>query len=706
MVANVGRPLASTINEHIDDCIQHYAYEDALFLAEMNHDQENSEETLLLLADCYFRTNRLDELFHLLADNPLANPRVRYIFAACCFELKKHDECMRALAGTSPNTCNRLHPDLAQSYSAPFAYNLLSKLYCKESRTEEALEAAEKSARLNCLHWSAVQEYLYLGGKEPEEVFSPVLKQFSQHISDENEDAYEDVEDENNEEEDDPSSHSTPQIFGLPPIRHGAAPRKMTKKSSSDTSTLPIESRRYSSASLRSARSLRPDVENETLMTGKRPSIPRAAKSLKDSKSSSLSRGEIASKSPKRKAEPKPFPLSSRNSNLNPSSTSSTRTSVARKIRSTPSGGARTPSIVKRESTTTPIAGASTASSPHSTTSEKDVERMAHIVQRMYHLTLVHYHFSNFKLAEAENEIAAMNPQAQDTSQVTLARARIMVEKGAYKSARMLLESHHKRFPHKVDGMEMLSTALWQEQDTHSLSALATTLTTRAKDRAESWCAAANSFSLAKQHSQAVQCLERAIKLNPRFVYSYTLLGCELIEMEELEKAGKAFRAALCVRPRDYRAYYGLGMVNQKKEQLNLAQLDIGKAIEINGQNSVLYCAMSSVLHSRGDIQGALLVINKALAIDEHSVAAHYHKARYLYDVRDYSSCLQVLEKLKERASDEANVYFLLGKVHKRLGDTDKALLNFHWASNMDPRGESMLSDLGEHFEEEGSSHT
>ncbi|KAF8365516.1 mat-1 [Pristionchus pacificus] len=702
MVAQVERPLATSVKEHIDNCIKHFAYDDALFLAEMNHDQENSDETLLLLSDCYFRTGRLEELFHLLSANPLTHPRIRYIFAACCFELKKHDECVRTLSDTTPNARNYLHPVLAQSSSAPFAYTLLSKLYCKESRTDEALKVAEKAARLNCLHWSSVQEYLYLGGQDPSEVFHPALKQFAPHVTDENQDTgerinldllndefddptatmveFEDIDDENEEEDDLSPTHSTPVIAA--PARTVDAPRKTTRKAvAADTAALSAERRQ------------RID-ENETTSTTKRQTIARAAKER--TMSTSKSRG-TDSKSPKRKAEPKP--LGSRNSN-SLRSTSSTRPPRVAKVRSTPvatrASSSTTASASKRPESTggsTPTTGASTtaSSSPSSTASEKDVERMANICQRMYSLALVHHNFVNFKLADAENEIALMHPQAQDTSQVTLARARIMLEKGAYKSARMLLETHHKRFPHK---------------DTHALSSLATLLTSRAKDRAESWCAAANSFSLAKQHSQAVQCLERAIKLNPRFVYSYTLLGCELIEMEELEKAGKAFRAALCVRPRDYRAYYGLAMVHQKKEQLNLAQLDIGKAIEINTQNSVLFCALSSILHAKNDIDGALLVIDKALRIDPHSVAAHYHKARYLYDMRDYSASLRVLEKLKERASDEANVYFLLGKVHKRLGDTDKALLNFHWASNMDPRGESMLSDLGEHMEEEGSSST
>ncbi|GMT28946.1 hypothetical protein PFISCL1PPCAC_20243 [Pristionchus fissidentatus] len=694
MVAKLERPLATTVKEHIDDCIQHFAYDDALFLAEMNHDQDNSEEALLILADCYHRTNRFDELFYLLTATPLTHPRLRYIYATCCFELKKYDECVRALTGTSPNMSNRLHPTLAQSSTAPFAYNLLSKIFCRNGRTDQALESAEKSMRLNCLHWTAVQEFLYLGGKGPEEIFAPVLKQFEPHYKDENDEVeFEDVEDENNDEEEESASHSTPiMIAALTSKRLPDAPKKTTRKSASDSATASVDSRR---GSLRSSRILRSD-ENETASTAKRATIARAAKTTSRSRVS-----EVESKSPKRKPEPK-VPLASRNSN-SVSAGSSTRVRVP-KTRSTPVASRTTNVYSRRDSNTITPPGASSMSSPQSTTSEKDVEKMASIVKRMSELTLVHYHFNNFRLKEAEQDIAAMHPETRDTSQVVLARARIMVEKCDYKSARLLLESHRKRFPYKVDGMEILSTALWQEQDTHALSALATTLTSNAKLRAESWCAAANSFSLAKQHSQAVQCLERAIKLNPSFVYSYTLLGCELMEMEELDKATKAFRNALTVRPRDYRAYYGLGMVHQKKEQLNLAAIDIGKAIAINDQNSVLFCALSSIFQARGDVSGALMVIEKALEIDPYCVAAQYHKARYLYDVRDYSRCLNVLEKLKSRAADEANVYFLLGKVHKRLGDTHKALLHFNWASNMDPRGESMLSDLGEQFEEEASS--
>jgi anaphase-promoting complex subunit 3 len=58
--------------------------------------------------------------------------------------------------------------------------------------------------------------------------------------------------------------------------------------------------------------------------------------------------------------------------------------------------------------------------------------------------------------------------------------------------------------------------------------------------------------------------LERAIRLNHRFGYAYSLLGHELIDMNDLGRAEQAFRKAIVYAPNDYRAWYGLGLVNYK----------------------------------------------------------------------------------------------------------------------------------------------
>lgn len=52
-----------------------------------------------------------------------------------------------------------------------------------------------------------------------------------------------------------------------------------------------------------------------------------------------------------------------------------------------------------------------------------------------------------------------------------------------------------------------------------------------------------------------------------------------------------------------------------------------------------------------------------------------------------FQSALQELEELKQIVPKESLVYFLIGKVYKKLGQTHLALMNFSWAMDLDPKG-------------------
>lgn len=125
---------------------------------------------------------------------------------------------------------------------------------------------------------------------------------------------------------------------------------------------------------------------------------------------------------------------------------------------------------------------------------------------------------------------------------VRLQLGRACFEQSEYRECRNILDDLHKRRKWKVDGTELLSTSMWHLQDTHALSALSQILTTESRERPQSWCAAGNCFSLQRQHTQAIECMERAIQLDKRFAYAYTLLGHELIVQDELDKAAGSFR--------------------------------------------------------------------------------------------------------------------------------------------------------------------
>lgn len=90
--------------------------------------------------------------------------------------------------------------------------------------------------------------------------------------------------------------------------------------------------------------------------------------------------------------------------------------------------------------------------------------------------------------------------------------------------------------------MQILSTALWHTQDSYRLSTLASELTQSARYNAETWCVAGNCFSVQKLHDIAIECFERAILLNPHFAYAFSLLGHELLDTDQLDKAASSFR--------------------------------------------------------------------------------------------------------------------------------------------------------------------
>lgn len=88
-----------------------------------------------------------------------------------------------------------------------------------------------------------------------------------------------------------------------------------------------------------------------------------------------------------------------------------------------------------------------------------------------------------------------------------------------------------------------------------------------------------NYYALKGEHEKAVQYFSRAVRLNPKFVSAYILMGHEYMEMKNIHAAIRSYRKAAGTsllqipRPvypadslylsdiniRDYRAWYGLG---------------------------------------------------------------------------------------------------------------------------------------------------
>uniref|UniRef100_A0A914ZGY1 Cell division cycle protein 27 homolog n=1 Tax=Panagrolaimus superbus TaxID=310955 RepID=A0A914ZGY1_9BILA len=267
-------------------------------------------------------------------------------------------------------------------------------------------------------------------------------------------------------------------------------------------------------------------------------------------------------------------------------------------------------------------------------------------------------------------------------------RGRVLFEKSDFNRASATFEEMHQQYPHKIEGLEVYSSCLWQLQKIPKLSGLTKELTERFRHRSETWCVAGNLYNLEKQCAIAVDCFDRATRLVPKFGYSYYLLGNELIEVGQLDRAEQAFHESVRYSPHDYRPHLGLGIIEQKRSKMSKALTHMRMAIQRNPSNIILQVHLAVVEQANGHEKEALKILNQAIKMDPNNITARYHRARILFDSRNYVEARTELNELKELSPNEPHVFFLLARVYKKLGDQAQAQIYFNYSSQIDPRGE------------------
>uniref|UniRef100_A0A240PK86 Cell division cycle protein 27 homolog n=1 Tax=Anopheles epiroticus TaxID=199890 RepID=A0A240PK86_9DIPT len=175
--------------------------------------------------------------------------------------------------------------------------------------------------------------------------------------------------------------------------------------------------------------------------------------------------------------------------------------------------------------------------------------------------------------------------------------------------------------------------------------------------------------------------------VDEEFAYSYALLGHELVMTEELDKALSMYRLAVLHDPRHYNAWFGIGTVFCKQERHELAELHYRRALQINPLNSVIMVHIAVMQFFLRKTDQAIRTLNAAIAIDPKNPQCKFQRGSMFFMMGRYHEALKELEELKQIVPKEAMVYYLMGKIHKKLGNVDLALMHLSWATDLGSKG-------------------
>lgn len=773
-------------------CLNHYAYPDAIFLAERLCAEVESDETLFLLATCYYRAGKPNQAYAVLRGKGASCPQCRFLLAKCCMDLNKLSEAESVLTGGDTLNTSALDKVVADfGDQAPFALQLLGKICTQTERGKCAAEAYNKALVLNPFLWQAFAELCHRGETpDPQKVFQVQhLESFSMCHG--NNPVIALV----NNQTDDNTSHSS---LGLGPTSGNVSCNSTFDSSFHTVNSTPVQvvqcysqvprlaytpnesplanplppstasksSRLISALSYSSFSPLTPSFgilpldspaasdsltfispvqssnmlleANEQKLLVKRASRPRTHVGHILNRKETPLQGKVFTQSGNTShatqtaaAPPNSSLLAGHHGqNVRRSSRlfSSNNYSVKENNKSPSRNKFVTPKSPSRKMKTRNISKASlsnkssynelnernkssnvmecdkteTIAAPESkpsinvSSASVNAAQQAFLLQKqsaeglmslLREIGTAYQHLSLYSCRKAIECLEALPPQHFNTGWVLSLMGKAYFELSDFQTSIRYFREVRDREPHRTQMMEIMSTALWHLQREVELSALAQELVEQDRMSPAAWCATGNCFSLQKEHEAAIKFFQRAVQVDPSFAYAYTLLGHEYVTTEELDRAMSAFRSAVRLDSRHYNAWYGIGSIYSKEEQYQLAEFHFKKALAIHPHSSVLMCHIGVAQHALQKADKALRTLSDAVDNDPKNPLCKFHRASIFFAAGRYAEALKELEELKEIVPKESLVYYLTGKVHKKLGNSHLSLMHFSWATDLDPKG-------------------
>ncbi|KAH8282702.1 hypothetical protein KR054_009220, partial [Drosophila jambulina] len=279
--------------------------------------------------------------------------------------------------------------------------------------------------------------------------------------------------------------------------------------------------------------------------------------------------------------------------------------------------------------------------------------------------------------------------------------------KSIYLIAQMALVYHNKRDvdkaielyqnllesdPYRLDNVDTYSNLLFVKEMKTEMAQLAHKAVSINKYRPETCCVIGNYYSIRCDHQVAISYFQRALKLNPKYLAAWTLMGHEFMELKNTNAAIQSYRKAVEVNKRDYRAWYGLGQAYEiiKMHYYSLYYFKI--AHQLRPYDSRMLVALGETYEKLDKCENAVKCYWKAIDVGDIEGIAMYKLANLHEKLGDHETAVHcyILYCEDERAAtDKQSLYqgfITLANYYEKKGDYDRAAFYAYKCLDSDDR--------------------
>uniref|UniRef100_A0A182NUJ0 Cyclosome subunit 8 n=1 Tax=Anopheles dirus TaxID=7168 RepID=A0A182NUJ0_9DIPT len=233
--------------------------------------------------------------------------------------------------------------------------------------------------------------------------------------------------------------------------------------------------------------------------------------------------------------------------------------------------------------------------------------------------------------------------------------------------------------PYRLDNLDSYSNLLFVKDMKTEMSHLAHKVVEINKYSAETCCVVGNYYSIRSDHYKAVMYFQRALKLNPRYLSAWTLMGHEFMEMKNTNAAIQSYRQAVEVNKRDFRAWYGLGQAYEILKMAFYSLYYYKTAQKLRPYDSRMLVALGETYEKLDKISDALKCYQKAHNVGDIEGVALYSMAKLYEKQGEIEKAIPAFlsfcsdEKLIADKASLCHAYMTLGNYYEKHEDFDKA---------------------------------
>jgi tetratricopeptide (TPR) repeat protein len=141
----------------------------------------------------------------------------------------------------------------------------------------------------------------------------------------------------------------------------------------------------------------------------------------------------------------------------------------------------------------------------------------------------------------------------------------------------------------------------------------------------------------------------------------------------DYDDAVEVLRETIRVSGVSARIYTELGQIYIAQKRLELAQLVLAKALEIDAKDPTVYNALALLAQRQGKSQEAFERFDQAASLDATYIDARFNKASVLLDAGDYARAKAELAAIVEKRPDDYAAQVSLGVAHRGLKELPEA---------------------------------